>query len=339
FADRRLRACWPAVGGLGSRVPIVDPSSYQPPRLLQDGHAQTLFAAVSRRVRGVEYTRQRIETDDGDFLDVDWIRQGGRRLVILSHGLEGDSRRPYMRGMARAFRRRGWDVAAWNARGSSGEDNRTLRFTHSGATDDLATVVRAALAPGGYEAWALVGFSLGGNLTLKYLGERGEDVPPGLVGGVAFSVPCDLDRAARRMAERSNRFYMRRFLGDLAERIRRKAVRFPGQVDAAPIAGMRSFHEFDERYTAPLHGFRDAADYYARSSSLAYLRGIRVRTLLVNAVDDPFLTPECLPYEVAAANGFLHLETPEKGGHVGFVSLGTRGEYWSERRATAFLQA
>lgn len=320
-------------------MPIVDPSTYRPPRLLQDGHAQTIFAAVSRRVRGVEYTRERIDTDDGDFLDLDWIRQGGRQVVVLSHGLEGDSRRPYMLGMARAFRRRGWDVVAWNARGCSGEDNRTLRFTHSGATDDLATVIRAALTGGKYTGWALVGFSLGGNLTLKFLGERSEDVPDGLLGAVAFSVPCDLDRAARRMAERANRFYMRRFLSDLQQRIQRKADRFPGRLSADEIARMRSFHEFDERYTAPLHGFRDAADYYARSSSLAYLRGIRFRTLLVNAQDDPFLSPECFPHEAAAANGFLHLEAPEKGGHVGFVSVGTGGEYWSERRATAFLSA
>jgi hypothetical protein len=317
-------------------VPVVAESDYRPPALLLDGHSSTLFATLSRRVPELPYQRERLELGDGDFLDVDWSRVGSRRLVVVSHGLEGHSSRPYVLGMVRAFNRAGWDAAAWNFRGCSGELNRTLTFTHSGASADLEAVVAAACATGRYDAVVLVGFSLGGNLTLKYLGERGDGVPAPVRAAVAFSVPCDLEGSAIRMADRANWVYMRRFLLELRGRIEAKATQFPGKLSLDGLRRIRTFREFDDRYTAPLHGFSDAADYWRRSSSRAFLGGIRRPTLLVNAMDDPFLVESCFPREEAARSEWFHLEAPQSGGHVGFVSFGNDGSYWSETRAVGF---
>lgn len=317
-------------------MPLIESSRYVAPRLLRDGHAMTVFPSLSRRVEGVEYIRRRVELTDGDFLDVDVSAVGSERAVVISHGLEGHSRRAYVLGMARAFNRAGWDAAAWNFRGSSGDQNRLLAFTHSGATADLAQVVKALMTWWGYREIALVGFSLGGNITLKYLGEEPAALPSVVRCGVAFSVPCDLQGSARAMAEGRNRIYMKRFLADLRVRMEAKALQFPGRISMEGYGTIRTFQEFDDRYTAPIHGFRDAEDYWARCASRAYLPAIRVPTLLVNAVDDPFLSDGCFPRQEAAASQRFHFEAPDRGGHVGFVSFGANGEYWSERRAVAF---
>jgi len=319
-------------------LPRVEPSSYRAPRLLRDGHAQTVFPTLQRRVPEPPYSRRRIDLSDGDFVDADLSSVGARRVVVISHGLEGHSRRPYVLGMARAFNAAGWDVVAWNFRGCSGEPNRLLKFTHSGSSQDLAEVIDAVLACGRFEKLVAIGFSLGGNLTLKYLGERGRDLPRAVVGGVAFSVPTDLRGSAERMGRLENRLYMRRFLSDLRARMAAKAAQFPGRVSLEGYSDIRDFRGFDERYTAPLHGFANADDYWARSSSNAYLGGLRVPALLVNAQDDPFLSEACFPRALADANPCFHLEAPEHGGHVGFVTLGSDA-YWSERRAVEFAEA
>lgn len=235
--------------------------------------------------------------------------------------------------MAAALQRRGWDVLAWNYRGCSGESNRLLPFYHSGASGDLHHVVSHALAVHLAPRIDLVGFSLGGNMTLKYLGER--EVPPRLHRAVAFSVPCDLACSSIRLSSRTNRLYMDRFLRSLREKLEEKQPRFPDQIDLSGISRVRNFKQFDDRFTAPLHGFRDAEDYWARSSSRPFLPGIAIPALLVNAANDPFLGPGCFPREEAAASEWFHLEVPGDGGHVGFST--TAGEYWSEHRAAAFL--
>lgn len=317
-------------------MPLVESSRYLAPRLLRDGHAMTVFPSLSRRVEGVQYVRRRVELADGDFLDADLSTVGATRAVVISHGLEGHSRRSYVLGMVRAFNRAGWDAAAWNFRGSSGDPNRLMAFTHSGASNDLAEVVNALLTWRAYREVAVVGFSLGGNLTLKYLGENPAMLPPEVKCGVAFSVPCDLQGSAQAMAEGRNRIYMKRFLADLRIRMEAKSGQFPGRISMEGYGTIRTFQQFDDRYTAPIHGFKDAADYWARSASRGFLPGIRVPTLLVNALDDPFLSLGCFPRDEAAASPWFHLEAPDRGGHVGFVSFGGNGDYWSERRAVEF---
>lgn len=284
--------------------------------------------------------RERLELADGDFLDLEWRREATDRLAILSHGLEGDAGASYIQGMAGALVRRGWDVLAWNYRGCSGEMNRLPRFYHSGATEDLEAVIEHALKVHPANQIDLVGFSLGGNLTLKYLGERGESVSPRLGRAVAFSVPCDLACSSRKLDTAFNReVYMRRFIRTLADKVRRKHLMFPEAMDPSGLDAIRTFREFDDRYTAPLHGFRDANDYWERSSSKPFMEGIRVPSLLVNAENDPFLGPGCYPREQAARNSLFMLEVPKNGGHVGFSRRGPeRGEDWMSLRAARFLK-
>lgn len=318
-------------------MPVV-PSSYDAPWWLGNGHAHTVFTSLSRRVRGVLYVRERLELDDGDFLDLDWSRVGsGRQVVIVSHGLEGSSAAVYVLGMVRAFNRRGWDAVAWNQRGCSGEPNRLLRMYHSGVSDDLLRVARQA-ADLGYERIGLVGFSLGGNVTLKLAGELGAEPPAWLVGAVGISVPVDLAGSAAVMAGWSSRIYMQRFLVSLRGKIRAKQARFPELLDDTGYHRVRTFRDFDGRYTAPIHGFAGAEDYWTKSSSLRVLGEVRTPTLLLNALDDPFLSPSCFPDAIAQVNELLHLETPKRGGHVGFWGGGiVRDETYAERRAVEFL--
>jgi predicted alpha/beta-fold hydrolase len=287
----------------------------------------------------MNFTRERLELADGDFLDLDWKREGKERLVILSHGLEASTSAPYIRGMAAALSRRGWDVLAWNYRGCSGEPNRLLKFYHSGASDDLSAVVEHALRTHPADRIDLMGFSLGGNMTLKYLGEKAGGVSPRVHRAVAFSVPCDLACSSVRLSRQSNRIYMDRFLRDLRGKLKAKKPAFPDAIDLTGIEKIRNFRQFDDRFTAPLHGFRDAADYWARASSRPLLERIAVPALLVNAVNDPFLGPGCFPKEEAERSPWFHLEAPADGGHVGFAGPDANGEYWSEKRAVKFLSS
>lgn len=318
-------------------MPLLAQSSYVPPPLCTNGHVQTILPTLIRRVTGVNYTRERIATADGDFLDLDRLHTGSRRLAVLSHGLEGSSTRHYMLGMARAFSRAGWDVLAWNFRGCSGEPNRTPVFYHSGATYDLHAVVEHAAASGDYDEMALVGFSMGGNLTLKYLGEGLFRIDARIKKAVVFSVPCDLASSSQKMASTANSIYMARFLRMLHVKIRRKMESWPDQLDDSEYHRIKTFEQFDDRYTAPLHGFKDAADYYRQASCRQFLDGLTVPALLVNADNDPFLSASCYPVEKALCSPWLHLEIPRSGGHVGFLDLSGDGLYWSERRALEFV--
>jgi len=314
-------------------VPVVS-SSYRAPAWLRGGHLQTIVPALFRRVPRVTTRRERIELSDGDFLDLDWAASGSDRLVILSHGLEANSDATYIQGMAGALQRRGWDVLAWNYRGCGGESNRLLKFYHSGASDDLDHVVRHALAVHPASRVDLVGFSLGGNMTLKYLGER--EPLPRLHRAVAFSVPCDLACSSIRLSSPVNRhLYMRRFLVSLRKKLAEKRPRFPDRIDLSGAWKIRDFRGFDDRFTAPLHGFKDAADYWARSSSRPFLSRIPIPALLVNAENDPFLGPGCFPRTEAEGSECFHLEIPEGGGHCGFSGGGE--ESWAEVRAAEFL--
>jgi predicted alpha/beta-fold hydrolase len=314
-------------------MPLIASSTYRPPWGLANGHLQTILPVLLRRVPTITRERERIETPDGDFLDLDWNRdQHSQSLVIITHGLEGNSANASVQGMACAFHRAGWDTLAWNLRGCSAEMNRLLRTYHSGAWEDLECVTNHAA--GTYQNVVLVGFSIGGNLTLKYLGDRGSSINPAIKGAVAFSVPCNLASSALVLESRINSIYMNHFMRDLRRKIREKAAIFPEGISTEGLDRIRTFREFDGTYTAPLNGFLSAEDYWAKASSKPSLAGITVPTLLINALNDPFLGPEFFPKKEAEANPHLHLELPESGGHLGFLTLGK--EYWSETRAVEF---
>ena len=322
-------------------MPLVAQSRYQSPFYLFNGHLQTIVPSLWRTVEGVAYQRERLELPDGDFLNLDWSCLPAYRptgsLVVVSHGLEGDASRPYMLGMVRALNRAGFDALAWNYRSCGGEMNRLLRSYHLGDTDDLDVVLRHALATGRYRRVYLVGFSAGGNVTLKYLGENAARVPAEVERAAVFSVPTDLQASSEHIGRPQNQVYMRRFLKSLRQKIRAKAALLPGQVDVEGLDALRNFPQFDDKYTAPMHGFDSAEAYYRHASAGRYLSGIRVPTLLVNALNDPFLPATCYPSEAAAHSPFVFLETPPDGGHVGFAE--SNGGYYSERRAVEFLTA
>jgi predicted alpha/beta-fold hydrolase len=305
---------------------------YQAPFFLFNAHLETIYPSLIRKVSLPSYTRERIATPDEDFLDLDWIRHGSDRLVIISHGLEGNSQRPYIKGMAKTMLHAGWDVLAWNYRGCSEEMNRQLRFYHSGATEDLHTVVQHAIQQ--YSSIALVGFSLGGNLTLKYLGETTR--PAQIKKAVAISVPMALESSCEKISQPDNWIYSRRFLKSLKEKILIKSSTMSA-LDGKTILSIKTLREFDDHYTGPLHGFRDAHDYYTRCSSLQFLPSIGIPTLILNAQNDPFLSAECYPAELLKNHACVALETPVRGGHVGFAQFRKNGVYWSEERAAQFL--
>jgi predicted alpha/beta-fold hydrolase len=309
--------------------------NYLPPFFLFTPHLETIFPALLRRVLLTPYTRERITTPDDDFLDLDWLcHKEAREVVIISHGLEGNSQRPYIKGMAKALHTAGYDVLAWNFRGCSEEMNRQLRFYHSGATDDLHTVIEHVAGTKKYSAIFLVGFSLGGNVTLKYLGERNTESR--ISKAVVFSVPMDLKTSCEKISSPSNRIYSSRFLRSLKNKILIKA-RQKHELDVSLLAGIRTLLEFDDRYTAPLHGFKSAIDYYERSSAIRFVNDIRTPTLIINTLNDPFLSEECFPTSMLANHKFVRLQILARGGHVGFTQFNKNGLYWSEQRALEFI--
>ena len=324
-------------------MPTLPVPDYRPPLLLRRAHLSTLYPTLLRQPPLMDGGhRERVATPDKDFLLVDRYasRVGrSRKLAVISHGLEGDSRRKYVLGMARMATCLGWDACCWNQRSCGGEPNGLPRSYHSGETNDLHTVVTHCLNSGTYDAVALIGFSMGGNQILKYLGEDPDRVPTQVCGAATFSVPVDLGGSERMLARPSRRIYVEYFMRGLKAKVRHKAVQFPEDVPADLLDGVCTLREFDNRYTAPYHGFLDAADYYAHASSLPFLDNIRVPVLLANAANDPFLTPSCYPEAEAGRNPNLFLEMPRWGGHVGFALPGRHNVYWSERRAGEFLSS
>jgi uncharacterized protein len=310
---------------------------YKAPYFFRNGHLQSIYPSLFRKLNDHFMARERIDIDDGDFLDLDWCRNGSRRLVIISHGLEGHSRRPYVLGMAKAVVENGWDALAWNFRSCGGSMNRNLRFYHSGATEDLHRVIDYAAESGCYDEVVLVGFSMGGNLSLVYLGQEKPEPNSIVKKAVVYSVPCDLSASAEQLTKPQNTIYMKRFLKELKMKMQEKEKNFPREVDLTGYDEIKNFRQFDDRYTAPIHGFKDADHYWAQCSSRRYIRNIKVPTLIVNAKDDPFLSEACYPHDEVDANKNVKLETPATGGHVGFVSFNKNNLYWSEQRALAFL--
>ena len=313
-------------------------SLYQPPWYFFGGHFQTIAPALTRKALHLTDEEERLELADGDFLDLQWHRQDSpdRPLVILCHGLEANAGASYIQEMAAALSAKGWDVLAWSYRGCSDEMNRLPRFYHSGATEDLAAVVEHALLTHQANRIDLVGFSLGGNLILKYLGEQAEKISPRLGRAVTFSVPCDLACSSQALDTAFNRaIYMRRFIKSLTQKVFQKHALFPDQLDPSNLKGARTFRQFDDRFTAPLHGFTSAQDYWERSSSRPFLPKIKIPTLLVNALNDPFLGSQCYPESEARASEFFTFEAPAQGGHVGFPGIEKLS--WMVKRTLQFL--
>jgi predicted alpha/beta-fold hydrolase len=311
----------------------------------------TVFASVARLLPRPRALRERWELPDGDFLDLDWFTPPpaaraapgaprGDAVLVVCHGLEGSSRAPYVRGLVGMALAAGLPALALNFRGCSGEPNRLARFYHSGETGDLARLVERLAAERPGRPILLAGFSLGGNVVVKYLGERGDAVPAEVRGAAAISVPFDLERCARAIDGPGfwSWVYRERFMRRLRRKAAAKARRYPGAFDARRAAAAATFAEFDAAVTAPLHGFAGAEDYWRASSAGRFLAGVRRPLLAIASLDDPIVPAEALPLAEAARNPHVTLEPVRAGGHVAFVSgWPFWPSFWAERRAVEFL--
>ncbi len=318
-------------------MPLLS-SHYRPPLFFRNGHFSTIYAGVFRKVKGLSQERERLQLSDGDFMDLDWSTTSKvtQKAVLLFHGLEGNAQRHYMMGSAKNLNANGYDVCAVNLRSCSGEQNALYRSYHSGATEDVKAVLEHVLGKNRYGELFLMGYSLGGNLILKYLGEE-QKLPKEIKGGMGISVPCDLKDACDQLLLSKNRMYAKRFKEHLLEKLWEKQRRFPNSIAASTVKRIRTLKDFDDRYTAPAHGFKDAYDYYAQCSSKPFLSRIKVPSLIINAQNDSFLGAGCYPIQEAQENDKLFLEIPKYGGHVGFWG---QGEFnYVEERAVSFFDS
>ncbi|MCX2718342.1 YheT family hydrolase [Lentiprolixibacter aurantiacus] len=316
-------------------MPVL-PSPYNPPLLFRNGHAATIYAGLFRRVDGINQERERLELEDGDFMDLDWsyAEKPSQKVAVLLHGLEGHGQRPYITGSAKIFNRAGIDACAVNFRGCSGETNRLYRSYHSGATEDLHAVILHILETGKYTDILIKGISLGGNMAMKYLGE-GRTVPKEVKAAIGVSVPCDLHDSLIQLLKPKNWAYAHRFRNHLIAKLRAKQKLYPELITDEQIQNIRTLKDFDDLYTSKAHGFRDALDYYEKCSSGQFLNGIQVPALIINSLDDSFLGEACYPQQEAEKNPKLYLRMPRHGGHVGFIEQGNIS--YSEKVSLSFV--
>jgi uncharacterized protein len=326
------------------RAPDTKPPRYAAPAWLPGGHLQTVYGAVLAPRASVSFQRERWDTTpggvpDGDFIDVDLIAgRADAPTLVQFHGLEGSSQSPYAIAQMRACQERGWNGVVVNFRGCSGELNLLPRAYHSGDATEIDWVLRKVKARIGAAPLYAVGVSLGGNALLKWLGEQGSAAAPIVTAAAAVCAPLDLMITGAALERGFARMYARHFLVSLKRKSLAKLTRFPGIFDGAVVARARTLREFDNVFTAPLHGYRDTDDYWTRASSKPGLIDVRVPTLLVNALNDPFLPAEALPGR-AQVSSDIELDYPAQGGHVGFIAARFPGRpLWLPERILHFLQ-
>ncbi len=319
-------------------MPILK-SDFVPSIPFRNAHVNTVFRALF--MKGTHnYERVRVEIWDGDFIDLDFSKVGSDVLVVLIHGLEGSSESKYMLSASKELNDAGYDTVSFNLRGCSGEDNRLLKTYHSGKTEDVDYIISYLLENTNYAKMMIVGYSLGGNLTLKYLGEYADSIPDRVIGGIGISVPIDLASSGRQMALLKNKIYMEEFLKTLRLKALEKAYKFPEyQVDKDKLFKAKIFKDFDALYTAPVFGFESPEDYWEKASSKPYIPKIKKPAYLISSLDDPFLSEECYPFDEASKMDNFYLLVTKYGGHVGFISNFKQGENrWVDLKIVQFLQ-
>lgn len=314
---------------------------YRAPAWLPGGHAQTIWPIV-RKGAPPSYRRERWDTPDGDFIDVDWLatpEEAGAPLVVLFHGLEGSSASHYAAALMQALARRGWGGAVPHFRGCSGEPNRLPRAYHSGDSAEIDWILQRLRRLFPQRRLFAAGVSLGGNALLKWAGEQEDSARDVVQALAAVCAPLDLTAAGQALQQGFSLVYAKRFLVTLKANSRAKLARFPGLFDERRMLAAKTLYDFDDAVTAPVHGFRDAADYWRRASSKPWLGGVRLPALVLNALNDPFLPRQALPgpQQVSAS---VRLEYPEAGGHVGFVSGAFPGHLgWLPQRLLDFFDS
>ncbi len=315
-------------------MPVIK-SSFDPSWLFKNGFISTVYSGLIRRLKIIQY-RERITLRDGDFIDLDWsyAKKTSKSLIVLLHGMEGHGQRPYVTGPALLFNNNNVDAICVNFRGCSGELNLKYSSFHSGMTEDLEDIIKYVVSLNRYDSIFIKGISLGANILLKYLGE-GNNIPIQVKAGMAVSAPCDLSGSAKALHKLINLPYQINFLWGLLKLLKQKQKQFPNIISRSQIRSIFTLNDFDEVYTSRAHGFKNAQDYYAKASSLQFLKSIKIPVLILNALNDSFLSKDCFPYEEAKKNSSLYLETPQFGGHVGFISR--KGFYYNEKRALEFF--
>ncbi len=315
---------------------FIEKSSYQPDNFIyKNAHLSTIISGAIKKYPIPPYQRERLELNDGDFLLLDWWKQDkSSKLVIISHGLEGHSRRTYANSCADYFHKYGYSILAWNQRSCGGEINRLPKLYHMGIIEDINQVVNHAITFG-YSEIYLIGFSMGGTVSLNYVGKL--DIPSQIKACVTFSTPINLLSNVKAFKKPSNYIYLQNFILDFKRKLKYKHSQFPEIFDKAKIA-VKSFDELDDYFTAPLFGFKNKEDYYRKASPLYALNNIKIPTLIVNAENDPFLTEENFLDQYEIPNPNIYFEKPKYGGHVGF-SLKNTNFSWAEIRAKQFIDS
>lgn len=316
-------------------MPIVK-SHYSPPFIFKNGHFATIYSGLFRKSAVLDHKRERITLPDGDFLDIDWsfAKQKTNKLIIILHGLEGSADRAYITWTAKLFNENGFDAVSVNFRSCSGEMNTLYRSYNAGATEDLDAVIQHVLKTHSqYNHIVLKGFSLGGNMVLKYMGE-GNPIPDEIKRAISVSAPCSLHGSLLQINKLENYLYAKRFVIHLHEKLYEKQQQFPEKLSREDIKKANTLLKIDDLYSSKAHGYKDALDYYTKCSSLQFLPAIERPTLLINALNDSFLSEKCYPTAIAEKHSHLYLETPKYGGHVGFYDK--NNQYYNETRALAF---
>ena len=319
-------------------MPIFS-SDFLPTIPFRNGHFNTMYRPLFMKDKAT-YSRKRITTWDNDFIDLDFSFVGSETLVLLIHGLEGSSESKYILSNSNHLNNKELDTVCFNLRGCSGEDNLLLATYHSGKTEDVDFVVNHLLENYNYKNIVIVGFSLGGNLTLKYLGEKGNNLSPIVKGGIASSVPIDIATAELEMDKLKNKLYMEMFFKTMKNKVLEKAHKFPEyKLDKDKLFKATRFKHLEYLYTAPVFGFDSPEDYWEKASSKPYLSKIKRPTLLINAKDDTFLSKECFPFEEAKNSEFFFFEETKYGGHCGFMtSFKPQENTWLENRIARFIK-
>ena len=317
-------------------MPILQ-SSYLPSRIWQNPHVSTIYPSAFRKVNGVNYTRERLELSDGDFLDLDWSKSSANnhKLAIFTHGFLGNSTRPYLLGGVKAFNLANYHALAWNHRGLGGENNRFEKITTHGSSNDLEEVINYVLSKKQYTEIILVGYSKGGNISMKYAGQKAENIPSEIKKIIAISSPTDLQGSVDVMGK--NGFYTERFKTKLIKFLLNRSELIDNQT-LKYFSKFKYLDDFTDNYIAPLHGFKDGRDYYEQCAAMQFVDKIRVPTLILNAKNDPVLSESCAMLDVAKHSDYIFSEVPNHGGHCGFFQPNSDGIYWGDKRIVEFVE-
>ena len=316
-------------------MPILQ-SSYLPSRIWQNPHVSTIYPSAFRKVNGVNYTRERLELSDGDFLDLDWSKSSANnhKLAIFTHGFLGNSTRPYLLGGVKAFNLANYDALAWNHRGLGGENNRFEKITTHGSSNDLEEVINYVLSKKQYTEIILVGYSKGGNISMKYAGQKAENIPSEIKKIIAISSPTDLQGSVDVMGK--NGFYTERFKTKLIKFLLNRSELIDNQI-LKDFSKFKYLDDFTDNYIAPLHGFKNGRDYYEQCAAMQLVDKIRIPTLILNAKNDPVLSESCAMLDVAKHSDYIFSEVPNHGGHCGFFQPNSDGIYWGDKRIVEFV--